>query len=42
MSAFPGEFWPWLALAGLELLLLGPWLSRILPPDIAMMLGGVP
>lgn len=35
-------FGPWLALAGLELLLLGPWLSRVLPPDIAMMLGGLP
>ncbi|WP_163995366.1 prepilin peptidase [Pyxidicoccus caerfyrddinensis] len=33
-------FGPWLALAGLELLLLGPWLARVLPPDIAMMLGG--
>ncbi|MFP2960126.1 prepilin peptidase [Myxococcus sp. 1LA] len=35
-------FGPWLALAGLELLLLGPWLSRVLPEDIAMMLGGLP
>ncbi|QDE70668.1 prepilin peptidase [Myxococcus xanthus] len=35
-------FGPWLALAGLELLLLGPWLSRVLPADIAMMLGGLP
>ena len=35
-------FGPWLALAGLELLLLGPWLSRVLPPEIALMLGGQP
>jgi leader peptidase (prepilin peptidase)/N-methyltransferase len=35
-------FGPWLALAGLEVLLLGPWLSRVLPADIAMMLGGLP
>jgi leader peptidase (prepilin peptidase)/N-methyltransferase len=35
-------FGPWLALAGLEILLLGPWLSRVLPADIAMMLGGLP
>jgi len=35
-------FGPWLALAGLEVLLLGPWLSRVLPADIAMLLGGLP
>ncbi|QSQ23857.1 prepilin peptidase [Pyxidicoccus parkwayensis] len=35
-------FGPWLALAGLELLLLGPWLGRVLPPEIAMMVGGLP
>lgn len=35
-------FGPWLALAGLEVLLLGPWLSRVLPADVAMMLGGLP
>ncbi len=33
-------FGPWLALAGLEVLLLGPWLSSVLPPHVAMMLGG--
>ncbi|MCP3143994.1 prepilin peptidase [Pyxidicoccus xibeiensis] len=32
-------FGPWLALAGLEVLLLGPWLSRVLPPEIGLMLG---
>ncbi len=32
-------FGPWLALAGLEVLLLGPWLSRVLPPEVALMLG---
>jgi leader peptidase (prepilin peptidase)/N-methyltransferase len=35
-------FGPWLALAGLEVLLLGPWLSRVLPPEVALMLGGSP
>ncbi|MCY1035624.1 prepilin peptidase [Corallococcus sp. BB11-1] len=33
-------FGPWLALAGLEVMLLGPWLSRVLPLEVAMMLGG--
>ncbi|WP_404370055.1 prepilin peptidase [Corallococcus coralloides] len=33
-------FGPWLALAGLELMLLGPWLARVLSPEVAMMLGG--
>jgi leader peptidase (prepilin peptidase)/N-methyltransferase len=32
-------FGPWLALAGLEVMLLGPWLSRVLPEEVAMMLG---
>ncbi|MFY2561402.1 prepilin peptidase [Corallococcus terminator] len=35
-------FGPWLALAGLEVMLLGPWLARVLPMDIAMLLGGAP
>jgi leader peptidase (prepilin peptidase) / N-methyltransferase len=35
-------FGPWLALAGLELLLLGPWLMRVLPPNLAMLVGGLP
>ncbi|MCP3105091.1 prepilin peptidase [Myxococcus sp. K15C18031901] len=35
-------FGPWLALAGLELLLLGPWLARVLPMDLALLLGGAP
>ncbi|RKH87694.1 prepilin peptidase [Corallococcus sp. AB045] len=33
-------FGPWLALAGLEVMLLGPLLARVLPPEVAMMLGG--
>ncbi|AFE09839.1 prepilin peptidase [Corallococcus coralloides DSM 2259] len=33
-------FGPWLALAGLELMLLGPLLARVLSPEVAMMLGG--
>ena len=33
-------FGPWLALAGLEVMLLGPWLARVLPLDVALMLGG--
>lgn len=33
-------FGPWLALAGLEVMLLGPWLARVLPMDIAILLGG--
>jgi leader peptidase (prepilin peptidase)/N-methyltransferase len=32
-------FGPWLALAGLEILLLGPWLARVLPRDVARLLG---
>jgi leader peptidase (prepilin peptidase)/N-methyltransferase len=32
-------FGPWLALAGLEVMLLGPWLSSVLPPEVALMLG---
>ncbi|MCP3061893.1 prepilin peptidase [Myxococcus sp. K38C18041901] len=35
-------FGPWLALAGLEVMLLGPWLARVLPMDIALLLGGAP
>ncbi|WP_422723950.1 prepilin peptidase [Hyalangium rubrum] len=35
-------FGPWLALAGLEILLLAPWLSRVLPPQLALLLGGLP
>ncbi len=35
-------FGPWLALAGLEILLLGPWLARVLPPQLALLVGGVP
>jgi leader peptidase (prepilin peptidase)/N-methyltransferase len=39
----PGEtnipFGPWLALAGLEILLLGPWLASVLPPEMALLLG---
>jgi leader peptidase (prepilin peptidase) / N-methyltransferase len=34
-------FGPWLALAGLEILLLTPWLARVLPPQFAMLLGGL-
>ncbi|GMT97145.1 hypothetical protein KH5H1_12640 [Corallococcus caeni] len=33
-------FGPWLALAGLEVMLLGPWLMRVLPVEVALMLGG--
>jgi leader peptidase (prepilin peptidase)/N-methyltransferase len=32
-------FGPWLALAGLELLLLGPWLASVLPPELSLLLG---
>lgn len=32
-------FGPWLSLAGLEVMLLAPWLASVLPPDMAMMLG---
>ncbi|WP_225410986.1 prepilin peptidase [Stigmatella hybrida] len=35
-------FGPWLALAGLEILLLGPWLTRVLPPNLALLVGGLP
>jgi leader peptidase (prepilin peptidase)/N-methyltransferase len=35
-------FGPWLALAGLEVMLLGPWLARVLPMDVALLLGGAP
>ncbi|WP_224243974.1 prepilin peptidase [Hyalangium gracile] len=34
-------FGPWLALAGLELLLMTPWLARVLPPQFALLLGGM-
>jgi leader peptidase (prepilin peptidase)/N-methyltransferase len=33
-------FGPWLALAGLEILLLGPWLAEVLPAGFAWMLTG--
>ncbi|NOK18046.1 prepilin peptidase [Corallococcus carmarthensis] len=33
-------FGPWLALAGLEVMLLGPLLARVLPLEVALMLGG--
>jgi len=32
-------FGPWLALAGLEILLLGPWLASVLPPELSLLLG---
>lgn len=32
-------FGPWLSLAGLEVMLLAPWLASVLPPDMALMLG---
>ncbi|MCE9667373.1 prepilin peptidase [Myxococcus stipitatus] len=35
-------FGPWLALAGLELLLIGPWLARVLPMGFGLLLGGAP
>jgi leader peptidase (prepilin peptidase)/N-methyltransferase len=35
-------FGPWLALAGLEILLLTPWLAQRLPPQFALLLGGLP
>jgi leader peptidase (prepilin peptidase)/N-methyltransferase len=34
-------FGPWLALAGLELLLLTPWLASVLPPQFALLIGGL-
>lgn len=34
-------FGPWLALAGLELLLLTPWLASVLPPQFALLIGEV-
>lgn len=34
-------FGPWLALAGLEILLLAPWLSHVLPPQLSILFGGV-
>ena len=34
-------FGPWLALAGLEILLLGPWLARVLPGPFALLMGTV-
>lgn len=34
-------FGPWLALAGLEILLLGPWLAQVLPPNLAMLVGSL-
>jgi leader peptidase (prepilin peptidase)/N-methyltransferase len=35
-------FGPWLALAGLEILLLAPWLSQVLPPQLSLLLGNLP
>jgi len=35
-------FGPWLALAGLEILLLGPWLASVLPGPFALLVGAVP
>ncbi len=32
-------FGPWLALAGLEILLLGPWLSSVLPRTLGWIFG---
>ncbi|AKQ64218.1 Leader peptidase (Prepilin peptidase) [Myxococcus hansupus] len=32
-------FGPWLALAGLEVMLLGPWLGSVLPSNMALLLG---
>jgi leader peptidase (prepilin peptidase)/N-methyltransferase len=32
-------FGPWLALAGLEILLLGPWLAQVLPSPFALLVG---
>jgi leader peptidase (prepilin peptidase) / N-methyltransferase len=34
-------FGPWLALAGLEILLLGPWLASVLPSQFALLVGAV-
>ena len=34
-------FGPWLALSGLEILLLGPWLAQWLTPSMALLLFGV-
>ena len=34
-------FGPWLAVAGLEILLLGPWLSRLLPWPLGSFLTGI-
>ncbi|MCI0570729.1 MAG: prepilin peptidase [Myxococcaceae bacterium] len=33
-------FGPWLALAGLEVMLLGPWLRSVLPPVFALLVTG--
>lgn len=33
-------FGPWLALAGLEVMLLGPWLREVLPPALALLVTG--
>ncbi|GHG64512.1 A24 family peptidase [Comamonas sp. JC664] len=32
-------FGPWLALAGLEVMLLGPWLASVLPSNLSLLLG---
>lgn len=34
-------FGPWLALAGLEIMLLGPWLAQVLPGPFALLVGAV-
>jgi leader peptidase (prepilin peptidase) / N-methyltransferase len=34
-------FGPWLAVAALEVMLLGPWLSTVLPPPMDLMLTGL-
>jgi len=35
-------FGPWLALGALEVMLLGPWLQRVLPPGLSLLVGGLP
>jgi leader peptidase (prepilin peptidase)/N-methyltransferase len=35
-------FGPWLALSGLEILLLGPWLWDLLPPNLSWFMLGSP
>ena len=33
-------FGPWLALSGLEIMLIGPWLASVLPPPLGWLLLG--